>query len=314
MLDNYILETCFEDLLNVFSGKNASAFSSCLFSVDTNNTESVNSFEKLIYNKGSQEEIYTKKERLIIDNVSQFNVCSTFYMYERHQRVLCRIIAIDLTNSNSPIYDSIATMKICNKALDSFNIYILVTAKHAHIGCDLLEEKSKTSCLISTPINHKINWESLLYVFLEINDNDGFLKYYYSVTDAIASIYTCYDHKEISNDMAFCYQSDDYEEHWYDPSDNSLYCNISEEIDEIYDLFDSFEKEVENIKKELDFIKSNRVNSLEMLFEAEKQIIQDDNDYPTNDVSNADEDIYSEKLHSLLSNPDELIKALKNRK
>ena len=67
------------------------------------------------------------------------------------------------------------------------------------------------------------------------------------------------------------------------------------------------------IKKELDFIKTNRVNSLEMLFEAEKHEENSLETHKLNDILNFQEDEYSEELHSLLSNPDELIKALKNK-
>ena len=46
-MDSYRLENCFDDLLNVFSDRNTSAFSSCLFSVKTNTSKPIDSFKKL---------------------------------------------------------------------------------------------------------------------------------------------------------------------------------------------------------------------------------------------------------------------------
>ena len=82
-MDWYRLESCFNDLLNVFSERNASDFSSCLFSVKTNTSKPIDSFKKLIYNIGDQEEVYTKTERQIIDKIPSFVVCSEFNMFER---------------------------------------------------------------------------------------------------------------------------------------------------------------------------------------------------------------------------------------
>lgn len=315
MLDSYRVENCFDDLLNAFSERNASAFSSCLFSISNKNSQTIDTFKKLIYNKGNQEEIYTKNERSIIDRIPLFSVCSEFNMYEKRHRVSCRLIAIDLTNSTSIVYDALAAMKICNKALAGFNIYIVVGPSSVYIGCDMLGGDAKTSCSISYPINSKINWESLLYIFSDITEDEGFLKYYYSLLNAILSVFNCYENvDENLYDTISYYQLEEDEDRWYDPSDVSLYHDEQETNNELYDSLIAFEDDVEDAKKELDFIKTNRVNSLEMLFEAEKQIIEATDDYQSNDTFTNEVDGYSEELHSLLSNPDELIKALKNRK
>lgn len=311
----YRLESCFNDLLNVFSERNASDFSSCLFSVKTNTSKPIDSFKKLIYNIGDQEEVYTKTERQIIDKIPSFVVCSEFNMFERYQRVFCRLIAVDLSDSTSLIYDAISVMKICNKALDGFNIYILVGSESLHIGCDMLGGESKTACLISYPIDSKINWESLLYTFSEVVDYEGFLKYYYSLLDAILSVYNCYDETDENlYNTTFYHQFEDEEDCWYDPSDESLYHDEQDIQDELYDSLIDFEAEVKDAKQCLDFIRTNRVNSLEMLFDAEQQLADAQAERQLDNNSMIEEDgRYSENLHALLSNPSKLIKALKNK-
>lgn len=314
-MDSYRLENCFDDLLNIFSERNTSAFSSCLFSVKTNISKPIDSFKKLIYNIGNQDEVYTKNERQIIETIPSFNICSEFNMYEKRQRVLCRLIAVDLSTSTSLIYDAISVMKICNKALDGFGIYILVGNDTIHIGCDMLGGESKTSCLISYPINNKINWESLLYTFSDIADDDGFLKYYYTLLNAILSVYNCYDETDENlYNNTFYHQFEDDEDRWYDPSDESLYHAEQDTIDDLYDSLVEFEIEVKDAKQGLDFIRSNRINSLEMLFDAEQQLSDAQEEPQSDDNSSIEEDEhYSENLHALLSNPSELIKALKNK-
>lgn len=313
-MDSYRLENCFYDLLNVFSEKNASAFSSCLFSVKCNTSNITESFKKLIYNNGNQEEVYTKKERLIIDGIYNYSVCSEYFIYDKHQRVLCRLIAFDLTKSTSLVYDALAVMKICNKALNGFNIYIIVGSDSIHIGCDMLGGESKTSCLISYPINNKVNWESLLYIFSDVTEDEGFLKYYYSLLNTLLSVFDCYDNADVNlHNTSLYHQIEDDEDNWYDTSDESLYHYEQEPFDNCYELLKSFEYEVEDAKKELDFIKTNRVNSLEMLFDAEKQLEDTQDEFIANNASKAAEEKYSEELHSLLSSPVELIKALRNQ-
>lgn len=314
-MDSYRLENCFDDLLNVFSERNTSAFLSCLFSVKTNTSKPIDSFKKLIYNTGNQEEVYTKIERQIIDKIPSFNVCAEFNMYEKRQRVFCRLIAVDLSASTSLIYDAISVMKICNKALDGFNIYILVGSNSVHIGCDMLGGESKTSCLISYPINNKINWEALLYTFSDVSDDDGFLKYYYSLLNVILSVYNCYDETDENlYNNTFYHQFEDDEDRWYDPSDESLYHDEQDAQDDLYNSLIDFEAEVKDAKQSLDFIRTNRVNSLEMLFDAEQQMSNDQEGHQSdNNLSVQEDSHYSENLHALLSNPSELIKALKNK-
>lgn len=314
-MDSYRLENCFYDLLNMFSEKNASAFSSCLFSVKCNTSNLTESFKKLIYNNGIQEEVYTKQERLIIDSIYDYSVCSEYFIYDKHQRILCRLIAFDLTKSTSLVYDALAVMKICNKALNGFNIYMIVGSDSIHIGCDMLGGESKTSCLISYPINNKVNWESLLYIFSDVTEDKGFLKYYYSLLNTILSVFDCYDNADADENLhntSSYDQFEDDEDHWYDPSDESLYHDQQKLFNNYYEPLSAFEYEVEDAKKELDFIKTNRVNSLEMLYEAEKQT-EGTKEYYQHYDSSEEKNNYSEELHALLSNPDKLIKVLKNK-
>ena len=312
MLDTNIIENSFDDLLTAFSDRAASVFSSCLFSVQHNKFGTTDSFEKLIYNKGNQQEVYTKIERQLIDKISQYHVCSEFHILEKHQRILCRIIAIDLSFSKSLIYDAIAAMKICNKALEGYNLYILIGKEAIHIGCDILGDPGRTGCTISYPIEKNINWNALIYSFWEIIDDKGFIEYYHSLIDTISCIYNCYNNDEPLYESLNITQ--DYDDDvWYDISDESLYCDFYESAEQPCDKFLYFIREVEDVKKDLSFITTNKINTLEMLFEAEEQVEKAEKTPQVVEVEEHNGDEHYNDYKNLLSNPEELIKALKNR-
>ncbi len=312
MFDTNIIENSFDELLTVFSARAASAFSSCLFSIQHGSSKTVDLFEKLIYNKGNQQEIYTKNERAIIDKILQYYICSEFHVFEKHQRVLCRILAIDLSFSRSLIHDAVAAMKICNKALEGYNLYILVGEEAIHVGCDILGDAGRTGCTISYPIERNINWDALLYNFLEIIDDKGFIQYYHSTIDAISSVHNCYNRGEKLDSPSFV-SSDDSDDVWYDISDDNLYMNSQNNEQESYNKLQDFMREVEDVKNELAYITTNRVNSLEMLFDAEEQMKKAEQAQQTTESLEMQNEDHYDKYKSLLSNPEELIKTLKNR-
>ena len=312
MLDGFVIENNFIDLLTAFSNDAASAFSSCFFPVEHSTPLSVGSFEKFIYNKGNSSEVYTRIERSLIASVPNYCICNEFNLFENRHRVSCRVIAIDLRHTSSLTYDAIATMRICNKALDGFNTYILVGPNAIHIGCDILGSASQNACAISYPITRSINWDALMYTFMELIDDKGFVKYYHSLVEAIASVFNCYSDMDDERYVSpYCTDEDD--EPWYDISQISTHRNNEEKADDGFDLLRRFYFEVEEAQQELAFIKSNKVNSLEMLFDAEAQAdaAAKINVEPTSTVEN-DEPI-NKDYHALLSDPEELIKALKRK-
>lgn len=315
MFDCDAIENSFDDLMTAFSNQAALDFSSCLFSSGQNISNSLESFEKYIYTKGDQQEIYTKQERLFIESVPQYCICSEFYLFENRQRITCRLIAIDLKESISLVYDSIAIMKICNKALDGFNVYILVGSDAVHIGCDVIGDASKTACAISYPIMKTINWDFLLYTFLEIVEDKGFLNYYRSLIESIAAIHTCYTEQGNSYDSLNSVNMDDYyEERWYNVSDENLYQDAPENEDDVINHMSCFLSDVKNAKFDLSFITTNRINPLEMLFDAEIQAERAAKVQENIKSTTEENEIQNEELSSLLSDPEKLIKALKNKK
>ena len=183
---------------------------------------------------------------------------------------------------------------------------------HKNIKNNIYNDESNTDAilLVSKPEFHECpKPPEELYEWLEKGWNrfDEKLQVKNSITTYEKNI-------ETQEDDLIEIQFEDDEERWYDPSDESLYHDEQDIKDDLYDSLIEFEAEVKDAKQGLDFIRTNRINSLEMLFDAEQQLTDTQEEHQSNDNSLIEEgEHYSEDLHALLSNPSELIKALKNK-
>lgn len=311
MIDEYMIEEKFDRLISDFLFHTISDFSACLFSIDYKKIQEVCEFDKFIYTKGNEQEVYTKKERDIISQIQSVCVISEWSQFLKQHRIMCRVIALDLRMSATPLYDAVAGMKICNKALDGYNTYILVCADKVFVGCDSFGGTSKTNCEISYPIKKDIEWDALFYLFLNTKIDKDFFDYYRTLMDVVKAVDDCYytEKKEEHENLLLM---DDEDDTWYDLSDESLYIvSEDEEVSEAdINRISDYHLEVCEIMAELSYIESNKVNPLEMLFEAEK-IEKIDKEFQINsdnyeDHSNPDDD----KLQLMHEDPEILIKVL----
>ena len=174
VFDEWTLEEKYEAMLSAFSLKTVSAFLSYFFSIEKLSKEYTDSFEKFIYIFGDASEVYTIRERAFIEHVSQFIVCSdSIKKTKSNHPVECRIIAAYFDSAATPIKDEIAFMKICNKAFDGFNVFLLVEEDAAYFGCDTYLSKNGVDNIISYPIKSNINWDSLVDgITVTINENN----------------------------------------------------------------------------------------------------------------------------------------------
>lgn len=312
MLDEYMIEEKFDKLMSEFSYHTISDFSACLFSLDYKKVQDVCEFDKFIYTKGNDQEVYTKKERDIISQIQSVCIISECCLLLKHHRVMCRVIALDLRSSTTPLYDAAAGMKICNKALDGYNTYILVCEDKIFIGCDSFGGESKTNCEISYPIKKEIEWDALFYLFLNIKIDKDFFDYYLTLIDVVKAVDGCYYTEKKDDEKLILMEDED--DTWYDLSDESLYIVTDEEnpTGSNVDLISDYYLEASEIMMELSYIESNKVNPLEMLFEAEKLVHDEElaNNFST---KSRDEYVIKDEHRVLLSDPEKLIKLLKGQ-
>lgn len=306
MYDVSCLDEKFNNLLDCFSVDTSFAFLEELYLTNSKNTLYAGPFERFVYSFGSNTEVYTKRERDFIERISQIVVFSQFVLTGKKSSVPCHIIAVDLSSSSNLIYDAIAFMKICNKALASFNSYLIVSDNSVLIGCDDLSHGENMGCNLSFPINTAIDWEALQEIFLYIDDK-SFVKYYYSLEDAISTIGDCYPDKEIELPYICCFDEE-----------NNEYITIRDlqfaQVDEYNDKYikDDFAEEVLSSKRDLSFIQSNKVNSFELLIEAESA--KETESIPVlEQVSDDDKNTEMSEYQSMLDDPEALIRILKKR-
>ena len=308
MYDATFIESCFDNLVNSFNAHNSYEFLSSIYLTNTEDVSYIGSLEKLVYTLGDTSEIYTRNERCFIEKVKNVIVFSPFVVEGKRSNISCNIISVELPEFSDSIYSSIAFMKICNKALDGFNIYLLVSKEAIYIGQDDLESTNTLGCKLSYPIMSNIDWDRLQDTFLYV-DTKNFQYYYNSLSDAIASIDDCYEDSISLDDGQYYFdeETDKYIFLTYSSFRNKTEPKLLEESK------NDFDDEVQYSKESLSYIKTNKVNSLELLMDAEfMEQSSTDQDIPI--VHQTSEDIDASLINeSMLDDPEALIKLLKKK-
>ena len=312
LLLNYNYKTLLDFLHSSFLLPNSSSLTS-------------ESFSKMVYTHGDLNEVYTKFERDFIDSFSEeiFTYEHTRFI-ENETNIICRIIVVFLEDQKNEMFDSIAFMKIVNKAFDGFNSFLFVSKNGIRIGCTLLN--SKYDCIISPIMTFTLDTDYLYNVFLYKEETDDFREYYYNYRQMIDSLSQIYYYNNDDKNVTF--PSVDYDNNLYEDIRHfnvySYIQRISNETESdddsiIYTDYYNHIITMEECFEDLVDIKTNRINPLEILFEAEESI-----DDPTINQDEAEEYGYQYSFFDqennddssidLLDDPIQLIKKLKEEK
>lgn len=272
------LNDIFQDLINGYSLDCACAFlQSCWFWPEKAVREE-HSLERMIYTQGNLNEVYTAYERRVIGKFDQQVVFCSYRLSSINKMVKCKTLALSIQGSAEPLKDAIALMKIFNKAFAGFNVFLFVCEKGLFLGCSCIKSSSiGMDCVISPIISHEINWDALYDTFLFRNDSSNFYDYYSGVVGSILSILDCYSLSEKEDKDIYKYRCTyDYDS---DALEDYRHFGFSGMIDYHQDTSEKlklrFDKEefwgdVQDCMEELSFIVANRINPLELLFEAQK--------------------------------------------
>jgi len=281
----------------------------------------VERFERFIFLRSNQDEIYNKQERRFIENVDKIYLYSDYYKRTKKGNMVCHIIAADLCNGGESVYNGVAFMKLVNKAFPGFGVFLLKLNDGLHFGCRLFENCGSKDCTLSQTgcfrqIASEIFW---------CDDGNDFISYYSSLVEIISQRFGTanildYD-KEIRTRRGIDYS-------YLDTMHLIQYIYNIDTSKEIQRYVESFNKKYEyNFQQELSWcldelkdIKSMKVNTLEMLFEAEEleklvseayQKNQDILDKPKHyEQDSSSEDIYRQYQ----DDPEIMIKMLKIQK
>lgn len=316
--ESMALEEAYDNLMSNVSLESSYAFLKACWLIGDGQTFSSTTLEKMIYAEGDQQEVYTRRERQIVKFVSNGVYSHYFQLESSSGNIDCRLIVIALASDSNIIYDCIATMKILNKAIDGFNVFMFVTTTGVHFGCSsLTTHDAFEDCILAYAINNKTNWEQLADAFLYRNDSQKVYEYYFGLLNLFDSIKCCQAERDKNNtewklvnykevygnnflENAASFDIDNYYPEYSDQSDSQIGM-------EVY----RFEQEVVSYMSELSEIKKTHINPLEMLFEAEKALTlseQEAADEPTISTVESDEDLHD---LDLLDDPIALMKKLK---
>jgi hypothetical protein len=279
-----MIETAYDDLIRCYSAEHSCVFLQSSWLLNENASFLTKSFSRMIFSDGNSHEVYTKRER---DFITRINSEVDYFRYQKQSKqgtIDCRMLSVDFSFSADPLYDGIEFMKIFNKAFDGFNIFLFVCDNGLYIGCSCIKSSELArDCVISPLITPKINWESFGNELLCRNDSSDFYEYYSGIVNIINEIQYCFDCEPDERYPAFYFNNDCDDDPADDlckiPIDEYFSFKNKEQSSKTCNSFDKtfFNSELEWCFDDLEFIKSSRVNPLEMLFEAEKALEQSNN-------------------------------------
>ncbi len=231
----------------------------------------VERFERFVFLRSNQDEIYNKQERRFIENVDKIYVYPDYYRRTKKGNMVCRIIAADLSYGGESVYNGVAFMKLVNKAFPGFGVFLLKLNDGLHFGCRLFENGDFKDCTLSeTGYFRQIAFE----IFC-CDDGNDFISYYSSLVEIVSQRFgtaNILDYDEaVRNRRGIDYS-------YLDSMHLIQYNYKIDTSKERQRYVESFNKKVEyNFQQELSWcleelknIKSAQVNTLEMLFEAEE--------------------------------------------
>lgn len=270
--------------------------------------------QKLIFLQGNQEEVYTVSERKFIERVGEVYAFPEFYKKIKRGNMPCRFIAVDLSRWQDDIYYSVFFMKIIIKAFSDFSIFVIKSNDGIHLGARLFDETEWKNCILSKSndlpdILDEAVWE---------NDTDNFVDFYNSLIEAIAPVtdnHIGYDEKILKSRGVQAGYIDMLNE-----VENIYGESVLDELERYKDTFEEVEEQgfteiLEECMEDLKYICTTKVNTIEMLFEAEelekiaeKTEAQRDTDFES--FSNSESNYI--ELEGLDDDPEVIIKKLKS--
>lgn len=284
------------------------------------------SMEKLVFVHGDPNEVYSPAEIRFTERIEKVLVYPDFFKSMNRGSMACRVIAAKLSCSGTDaIKTCVSFEKITDKALDGFNIYFFVTEDSIFYGCRIYDKTGKSDCTISMPIKTEAVFNQMQEELAFNIDAEVFLDFYNHFVQTIIGDSWSDDDYERMRMKRRGIQMSYLEE--MDKIGREIGVDLSREKERYWQQFEdvrelSFADILEDVEESLSFIKSNRVNTYEMLFEADEMMRQADEAEAENErlaMQAASENPMIESVQDteaqvLLDDPEEMIKLLKKRR
>ena len=280
-------------------------------------------FEKYVFLHGNKEEVYSKQEIDFITAIGEIAIFTEFFKKTRRGVIPCRVIAV--RNAFSDTLDfCIAFMKIINKASDGFNICVVVSEDGIIYSCRAYDDPITDNYYISDIITTREQMEELCDDLMYSPDYEGFIEYYAYVRESIRFKTDSADYlSKIRNaHRPSCAYIEELQE-----IEVITGLRLSEEIKRSFweleeEYKETFANRVAEAEEYLFKIESSRINTMEMLFEAEEMEKLASEAEQRNRAmltqSTAEDEVESSDVDmetkALLEDPEAMIKLLKKKR
>lgn len=285
-------------------------------------TQYSGSLEKFVFLKGNTSEVYSKSEIDFIDGIVDFCIFRDFYKKTRKGMIPCRIVSAKIDNMDI-ISAGIAFTKIMNKAIDGLNIGFVISEEGILFTERLFEQGDNIGCYVSNLIKTEEQYDEIVAALIFGNIYDSFIDYYFyikSVMQYIEETVPYGDTLRGAHRIPYAYIEE------LQDLEARLGVSFAKEIERCF--FENEEPEelpycekVKECEEYLFKIESSRVNTMEILFEAEEmERLASEAERKNNEMlqqNNGDENTESdidEETKALLDNPEGMIKMLKKKR
>ena len=280
--------------------------------------------EKIVFVYGNPNEVYSPNEIRFIESINDVYVYPEFFKNLNKGSMTCRVIAAQINcTEQEAIKACLSFEKIINKALDGFNIFFFVTRKATFFGCRIFDKTGKHDCILSKPVQLQSELERIQDEFSFLTITDDFMNFYEQYMQVIVDKG---DKNDDYDNMIF--QKKGIQFGYLDAIDKfgrDVGINMSTEKERYRQLFDkvtelSFLELVEEVEEDLGYIKSNRVNTYELLFEADEMMRQADiaekerNSILSQNSEVEHEEAIDAEIENAINDPETVIKLLKKKR
>lgn len=285
-------------------------------------TQYSGSLENFVFLKGNTSEVYSKSEIDFIDGVVDFCIFSDFYKKTRKGMIPCRIVSAKIDNMDI-VSAAIAFTKIMNKAIDGLNIGFVVSEEGILLTGRLFEQGKNIGCYVSDLIKTEKQYDEIVAELIFGDLYDSFIEYYSYIKSVIHYTEETVPYGDTlrgAHRIPYTYIEE------LQDLEARLGVSFAREIERC--VFENEEPEelsycekVKECEEYLFKIESSRINTMEILFEAEEmerlaseaeqknaEMLQQ-----SNGDENTDNDI-DEETKALLDDPEGMIKMLKKKR
>lgn len=284
----------------------------------------IEELEKYIFLYGNEEEIYGYEERFFIECVGSVYIYNDLNRKTNKGMIATKIFAVDLSRFDDAVKSCFFLMKVINKANDGFNVFLFKTDEGFFLGCRLYDKDLYKNCVLTKAIRNEEELGELTEKLMYLPDTSEFIPYYSSLVETIEyrkEFMLDYDLKiMLKRGVNFSYLD------MLSDVEQTYHVNLEYAKEKYYESFNMKESlakddDYTSVVDSLKFIKSDRTNTLEMLFEAEEMALlanqmEEDNDRIKESIleNKVEDESIDEELRRHINNPEMMIKLLKEKR